>query len=90
MPYPLRPGASFATLTRRAVLCHEFLCGNSEKTGGAFEVLGIPIPALILFCCAAAMVLMAARRFRAGQRGRALFNLMLAAFMAIFAWGHLG
>ena len=45
-------------------------------------MLGIPIPALILFCCAAAMVLMAVRRFRAGQRGRALFNLMLAAFMA--------
>ena len=53
-------------------------------------MLGIPIPALILFCCAATMVLMAVRRFRAGQRGRALFNLMLAAFMAIFAWGHLG
>ena len=53
-------------------------------------MLGIPIPALILFCCAAAMVLMAVRRFRAGQRGRALFKLMLAAFMAIFAWGHLG
>ncbi|WP_299299589.1 hypothetical protein [uncultured Fretibacterium sp.] len=52
--------------------------------------MAIPIPAAILFFCAAAMTFMAVRRLRAGQRGRALFNLLLAAFMAIFAWGYLG
>ncbi|MFC2593782.1 MAG: hypothetical protein ACFNW0_01815 [Fretibacterium sp.] len=52
--------------------------------------MAIPIPAIILFFCAAAMTFMAARRLRAGQRGRALFNLLLAAFMTIFAWGYLG
>lgn len=53
-------------------------------------MLGIPVPALVLFCCSSVMMLMAMWRLRAGQRGRAVFNLMLAAFMAIFAWGHLG
>lgn len=52
--------------------------------------MAIPIPAAILFFCAAAMTFMAVRRLRAGQRGHALFNLLLAAFMAIFAWGYLG
>ena len=60
--------------------------------GGAVETMtmAIPIPAVILFFCAAAMTFMAVRRMRAGQRGRALFDLLLAAFMAIFAWGYLG
>ncbi len=53
-------------------------------------MMDVPVPALILFGCAAVMAFMAVRRLRAGQGGRALFDLILAAFMAIFAWGHLG
>ena len=52
-------------------------------------MMGVPVPALILFCCAAAMLMMAGRRWQAGQKGRAAFNIFLAACMAIFAWGYL-
>lgn len=45
--------------------------------------------ALILFCCAAAMAYMGTRRYRAGERGRALFNFFMAAAMAIFGTGYL-
>lgn len=50
---------------------------------------GISMPALVLFACAAVMTSMGARRYRAGQRGRALFNLFMAAAMAIFGAGYL-
>lgn len=63
---------------------------NDEGGAVGTMTMAIPIPAAILFFCAAAMTFMAVRRLRAGQRGRALFNLLLAAFMAIFAWGYLG
>ena len=38
--------------------------------------MAIPIPAAILFFCAATMTFMAVRRLRAGQRGRTLFNII--------------
>ncbi len=53
-------------------------------------MLEMPVPAAVLFGCAAVMVVMAVRRWRAGWRGRALFNLIMALFMTIFAWGYLG
>ena len=45
--------------------------------------------ALILFCCAAVMAYMGGRRYRAGERGRALFDFFMAAAMAIFGAGYL-
>lgn len=62
-----------------------------KKGRGAIDMtMGMPVPAAVLFGCAAVMVVMAARRWRAGWRGRALLNLVMALFMAIFAWGYLG
>lgn len=55
---------------------------------GVFSVQ-LSIPALILFGCAAVMASMGARRYRAGQKGRALFNLFMAAAMVIFGAGYL-
>ncbi|NLL36841.1 MAG: hypothetical protein GX256_04890 [Fretibacterium sp.] len=52
-------------------------------------MLGVPVPALILFCCAVVMLVMAGRRYQVGQKGRAAFNVFMALCMAIFAWSYL-
>jgi hypothetical protein len=48
------------------------------------------VPALILFACAFAMGYVGVIRYRAGQRGRAMFNFFMAASMIIFGLGYLG
>jgi hypothetical protein len=42
-----------------------------------------------MFCCAAVMGCMGVRRYRAGERGRAMFNFFMAAAMAVFGAGYL-
>jgi hypothetical protein len=42
-----------------------------------------------MFCCAAVMGCMGVRRYRAGEKGRAMFNFFMAAAMAAFGIGYL-
>ena len=46
-------------------------------------------PALVLFGCAVVMAYMGTRRYRAGQRGRAMFDFFMALSMVIFGMGYL-
>ena len=61
-----------------------FANAENEK-GGDFML----IPAAVMFCCAAVMGYMGVRRYRAGERGRAMFNFFMTAAMAIFGAGYL-
>jgi hypothetical protein len=47
------------------------------------------VPAVVMFCCAAVMGYMGVRRYRAGERGRAMLNFFMAAAMFIFGAGYL-
>jgi hypothetical protein len=42
-----------------------------------------------MFSCAAVMGYMGVRRYRAGERGRALLNFFMAAAMFVFGAGYL-
>ena len=48
------------------------------------------LPALILFACAFAMGYLGTARYRAGQKGRALFNFFMAVSMLLFGLAYLG
>ncbi|MDR1978412.1 MAG: hypothetical protein LBQ42_06730 [Synergistaceae bacterium] len=48
------------------------------------------LPALVLFACALAMGYMGTVRYRAGQRGRGMFDFFMAASMIAFGLGYLG
>ncbi|MDR2176227.1 MAG: hypothetical protein LBO82_09880 [Synergistaceae bacterium] len=47
------------------------------------------VSAGIMFSCAAVMGYMGVRRYRAGERGRALLNFFMAAAMFVFGAGYL-
>jgi hypothetical protein len=57
---------------------------HTEKGGRTMAV-----SAVVMFCCAAVMGYMGVRRYRAGERGRAILNFFMAAAMAVFGAGYL-
>ena len=48
------------------------------------------LPALILFACSFVMGYMGTVRYRAGQRGRAMYDFFMAASMLVFGLAYLG
>ncbi|MDR1621852.1 MAG: hypothetical protein LBS00_05710 [Synergistaceae bacterium] len=48
------------------------------------------LPVWILFACAFAMAYLGTVRYRAGQRGRAMYNFFMAASMIVFGLVYLG
>ncbi|MDR3231340.1 MAG: hypothetical protein LBT65_07860 [Synergistaceae bacterium] len=45
--------------------------------------------AVVLFCCATAMAFAGGRRYRSGEKGRAMLDFFMAACMVIFGAGYL-
>jgi threonine/homoserine/homoserine lactone efflux protein len=60
-----------------------------EYRGQGRDVFVIGVPSMVLFCCAAAMVFAGGRRYRSGERRRAMFDFFMAVCMAVFGMGFL-